>query len=56
METRRCPECRGFLLITKGAEDSKLVSVLMPESYLEGLHELVRGGVYPRRVRSSGPM
>ena len=27
----------------------KLVTVLLPESHLEGLHELVRDGMYPSR-------
>jgi len=27
----------------------KIVTVLLPESYLEGLHELVREGMYPSR-------
>jgi len=27
----------------------KLVTVLLPEAYLEGLDELVRAGVYPSR-------
>jgi Arc/MetJ-type ribon-helix-helix transcriptional regulator len=27
----------------------KLVTVLLPEAYLEGLDELVRGNMYPRR-------
>jgi len=27
----------------------KLVSVLLPEAYLEGLDELVRSGMYPSR-------
>jgi len=33
----------------KEAEGLKIVSVLLPESYLEGLHELVRMGMYPCR-------
>jgi Arc/MetJ-type ribon-helix-helix transcriptional regulator len=34
----------------------KLVTVLLPEAYLEGLDELVRAGMYPSRsaaIRSS---
>ena len=27
----------------------KLVSVLLPEAHLKGLHELVRSGMYPSR-------
>jgi Arc/MetJ-type ribon-helix-helix transcriptional regulator len=27
----------------------KLVTVLLPEAYLEGLEELVRSGMYPSR-------
>ena len=27
----------------------KLVTVMLPESYLEGLHELAREGMYPSR-------
>jgi antitoxin ParD1/3/4 len=29
--------------------DMKLVTIILPESYLEGLHELVREGMYPSR-------
>ena len=27
----------------------RLITVMLPESYLEGLHELVRQGMYPSR-------
>jgi Arc/MetJ-type ribon-helix-helix transcriptional regulator len=36
--------------------DMKLVTVLLPEAYLEGLDELVRANMYPSRssvIRSS---
>lgn len=35
------PEVGGTLM--------KLVTVLLPEAYLEGLDELVRGAMYPSR-------
>ena len=27
----------------------ELITILLPEAYLEGLHELVRQGMYPSR-------
>jgi hypothetical protein len=39
-----------------GENDLKLVTVLLPEAYLEGLDELVRANMYPSRssaIRSS---
>ncbi len=39
-----------------GGIDLKLVTVLLPEAYLEGLDELVRANMYPSRssaIRSS---
>jgi len=27
----------------------RLITVMLPESYLEGLHELMRQGMYPSR-------
>jgi Arc/MetJ-type ribon-helix-helix transcriptional regulator len=42
--------------IVKGDRCMKLVTVLLPEAYLEGLDELVRANMYPSRssvIRSS---
>ena len=43
-------------LICSGELEMKLVTVLLPEAYLEGLDELVRANMYPSRssaIRSS---
>jgi antitoxin ParD1/3/4 len=43
-------------LICGGISRVKLVTVLLPEAYLEGLDELVRANMYPSRssaIRSS---
>jgi antitoxin ParD1/3/4 len=43
-------------LICLGGISVKLVTVLLPEAYLEGLDELVRANMYPSRssaIRSS---
>jgi Arc/MetJ-type ribon-helix-helix transcriptional regulator len=40
----------------RGKANMKLVTVLLPEAYLEGLDELVRANMYPSRsaaIRSS---
>jgi Arc/MetJ-type ribon-helix-helix transcriptional regulator len=36
-------------LISEGGKKVKLVTVLLPEAYLEGLDELVRANMYPSR-------
>ena len=43
-------------IICLGEGNTKLVTVLLPEAYLEGLDELVRANMYPSRssaIRSS---
>ncbi len=35
--------------IVEGRKKMKLVTVLLPEAYLEGLDELVRANMYPSR-------
>lgn len=35
--------------IVEGGNSMKLVTVLLPEAYLEGLDELVRANMYPSR-------
>ncbi len=35
--------------IIEGGNKMKLVTVLLPEAYLEGLDELVRANMYPSR-------
>ena len=45
-----------YLVYSEGEECMKLVTVLLPEAYLEGLDELVRRNMYPSRsaaIRSS---
>jgi antitoxin ParD1/3/4 len=45
-----------MLDIFEGNVEMKLVTVLLPEAYLEGLDELVRANMYPSRssaIRSS---
>lgn len=37
------------MLVFRGETRVKLVTVLLPEAYLEGLDELVRAGMYPSR-------
>jgi Arc/MetJ-type ribon-helix-helix transcriptional regulator len=36
-------------MISTGKTTMKLVTVLLPEAYLEGIDELVRGNMYPSR-------
>jgi Arc/MetJ-type ribon-helix-helix transcriptional regulator len=43
-------------IVVGGKNKVKLVTVLLPEAYLEGLDELVRANMYPSRssvIRSS---
>jgi Arc/MetJ-type ribon-helix-helix transcriptional regulator len=43
-------------IVEGGKNKMKLVTVLLPEAYLEGLDELVRANMYPSRssvIRSS---
>jgi Arc/MetJ-type ribon-helix-helix transcriptional regulator len=45
-----------MILFEGGKNKVKLVTVLLPEAYLEGLDELVRANMYPSRssvIRSS---
>jgi len=45
-----------YMLNMSGGNRVKLVTVLLPEAYLEGLDELVRANMYPSRssaIRSS---
>jgi len=39
----------GIIYIEGGKTEVKLVTVLLPEAYLEGLDELVRANMYPSR-------
>ena len=36
-------------IVEGGTNELKLVTVLLPEAYLEGLDELVRANMYPSR-------
>jgi len=38
-----------YMLDMSGGSDLKLVTVLLPEAYLEGIDELVRANMYPSR-------